>query len=589
MQSKIITHFESVFEINKKAINLQKNKLNWQKNLNFIDSMIQLHLKLLDTPDVNDTILNKIDLAISSNRYQIGEILSRDDCFLFIQYSLEIMEYYRNQGKKSFIISLKYLILIAALISKETEEKRYFSILSTGISDTYGVDNLELFILEFQSKYLIELFSTFLDLLESHQINHEQIQIQFYRRFKLLFPYSHPRVPQFQIIQALLSLSNNSSLVVESGTGTGKSLASLASLLARKQKHQKILIYTRTISQMEPLIREYIKIMKHIQNEDHHDISDLINLKSIPVLGKNRLCPFIPEFKLRLVDFQVDQISKFCNEFPFYQGKCKLNKQDKIKTTMLFKLMNKDWQQSHTYLDDYTQILLKSNKCPYYIQEQLISQAEIVIVPYMYMELHKLNKIVKQMKIKKYDLLILVDEAHNILKETVIACSLHFIDILIQYLTLEFPFKMVDFYDLHQYIKNPEKQLEESKIKELRSLTRILDKSDMVELMNKMAEYYKKEVEQIKMEFDSFREILQNSLGLIYCSPTHLYYIEMGSDRTKHLQEASIQVYQSATISPIQYSTRLYNLNNYKYIKTSSSQQTIILQTNIGGLTSKYT
>ncbi|MHA2027982.1 MAG: DEAD/DEAH box helicase family protein, partial [Candidatus Kariarchaeaceae archaeon] len=69
-----------------------------------------------------------------------------------------------------------------------------------------------------------------------------------YARAMNLFPYEQPNQHQYQIISRILQLKDKGSLLLEAPTGSGKTIASLASLLARRKEGEKIFIIVRTVS-----------------------------------------------------------------------------------------------------------------------------------------------------------------------------------------------------------------------------------------------------------------------------------------------------------------------------------------------------
>ena len=95
-----------------------------------------------------------------------------------------------------------------------------------------------------------------------------------------IFPYS-PRPFQMEIVAAIRgSMSAGEQLVMESGTGTGKTVCALVGALEYAKDRKKVIYLTRTISQSDQVIKEL------------RNISKKRKVTGLPVLGGLGHVPF---------------------------------------------------------------------------------------------------------------------------------------------------------------------------------------------------------------------------------------------------------------------------------------------------------
>ena len=99
-------------------------------------------------------------------------------------------------------------------------------------------------------------------------------------------PYP-PRGCQLDIISDIrIALDEGRHIIIESGTGTGKTITSLAASLEHAQSQGKKIIYlTRTISQSDQVMREL------------RAISSIKSVSGIALTGRNKSCPLFRDRK----------------------------------------------------------------------------------------------------------------------------------------------------------------------------------------------------------------------------------------------------------------------------------------------------
>ena len=219
-------------------------------------------------------------------------------------------------------------------------------------------------------------------------------------------PYS-PRGCQMDIISDIRNaLNEGRHIIIESGTGTGKTIVSLAAGLEHsKQTGKKIVYLTRTISQSDQVMREL------------KAISRLKDVSGLTVTGRNKSCPLFRGTK----DFEnisPKVLSMMCDEkrsrsIKNQSGGCRYF--DRIKTEIdnVRDFIHRQFPTSDE-LDKYCE---KIGVCPYEMKKQLMKTVDVVSVPYV----HILSSDIRGNLLTNLGLendptgiLLIVDEAHNL-------------------------------------------------------------------------------------------------------------------------------------------------------------------------------
>jgi DNA excision repair protein ERCC-2 len=329
-----------------------------------------------------------------------------------------------------------------------------------------------------------------------------------YLQIKNTFPYQ-ATPDQFQIIYHILKLQPQEKLMTHAPTGSGKSIASLTALFIKKKPYQKIIIFVRTIAQMEPWLREW------------SSISRTSKTTILPILGKNRMCTG----------------SKNCSDCEF-----KTQIPDRLQ---LLQEMNQSLKIDPTtqQLKDFLSV---KNYCPFYTHKSMIRHASIVLVPYVYLGKHFLHTLLLRMKTKIKNVLILVDEAHNLILETKITIT-HEEIVKIRQLIGSFPLlaKLEERMNCNRMLNcdtiAPVEQWE-SLAMSIQSFTP--SDLDLMEIQPTDL----KELHNLKTFLRERNEgTIISSVGkldLLIPSP-HL--------KLENLQESASQIYQSGTLTPIQH------------------------------------
>lgn len=219
-----------------------------------------------------------------------------------------------------------------------------------------------------------------------------------------LFPYE-PRGSQKEFVEFVdKCVRNGIPCVIESGTGTGKTICSLSGALPYAlEKGKKIVYLTRTSSQQKQAIIESRKI------------SGIKNIFALGIQGRGAsTCPKIlsdPE----LMTGSPDELSRFCSEFKRRTGTdsgCKFY--DNILRTDI-KGHSEYCRSNMPTSDEFIERMMKEELCPYEMMKRMIHEADVVIAPYHFMFIPGTRqRFLGWMNVPLRDVVIIVDEAHNL-------------------------------------------------------------------------------------------------------------------------------------------------------------------------------
>lgn len=218
------------------------------------------------------------------------------------------------------------------------------------------------------------------------------------------FPYE-PREIQARIVNDITSaLKKGKHIVIESGTGTGKTIVSLSSALSNSYgKGKKVLYLTRTITQSDQVMKEL------------RAISSIRPVYGITVTGRGRSCPYLRT----LADYEnihPSVLSNLCEE-----GKKKANNgQGGCKFYSMMKLRIDDIEgycraciPTSSDFDGYCE---KSEVCPYEARKILMKDADVVVAPYVQVLSEEIrDNFLGNMESDGSNLILIVDEAHNLI------------------------------------------------------------------------------------------------------------------------------------------------------------------------------
>ena len=217
------------------------------------------------------------------------------------------------------------------------------------------------------------------------------------------FPYK-PRDMQAEIVNDLTgALDQGKHIVIESGTGTGKTIVSLSSALAHAiPKHKRVLYITRTITQSD-------QVMKELKS-----ISKIRPVTGITVTGRGRSCPFLrtlPGYE----NIPPSVLSSICEaekrKANDGKGGCKFFSSMKYRIDDIRSYCKNNIPVSSNF-DEYCENL---NACPYEARKMLMSDVDVIVTPYVHVLSDDIrNNLLGNMESDGSNLVMIVDEAHNI-------------------------------------------------------------------------------------------------------------------------------------------------------------------------------
>lgn len=219
-------------------------------------------------------------------------------------------------------------------------------------------------------------------------------------------PY-RPRGCQMDIIHDMVTaLDAGRHFVMESGTGTGKTIISLAAGLDHASRTGKTIVYlTRTISQSD-------QVMKELRS-----ISKIKGVTGVAITGRAKSCPLfrgikdfnsIPSHVLSMMCEDTKEKSRHGKA-----GGCRYFDRIQMCLPQIQNYVDTEFPTS----DELDAFCVKLQVCPYETKKLLMKEAKVIAAPYI----HILDSDIRDSLMTNLDcagspegLLIIVDEAHNL-------------------------------------------------------------------------------------------------------------------------------------------------------------------------------
>jgi len=235
----------------------------------------------------------------------------------------------------------------------------------------------------------------------------------FWQKMNEIFPYPAYRKEQFSIISAIQNESNKT-LLIDAETGSGKTAAVLSAVLSRKQPGERIVIFTKMLSQMDAWFRELGLI-----NDFNKKIGNP-SYTMVPLVGKSHICPLVT----RETKSQFSQLG--CALFECTYNKAfHIIKSEESVEQFSAKIAIEIGKHIKTGVGLSEVLWTLENKienfgCPYLALKCALNQADIVITTYPFLLEPTLQEMLfETMALDLRNATLIVDEAHNLAKGAV--------------------------------------------------------------------------------------------------------------------------------------------------------------------------
>jgi len=218
------------------------------------------------------------------------------------------------------------------------------------------------------------------------------------------FPYE-PRESQMDIVKDItVTLAGSDHIVMESGTGTGKTICALAGALHHaKMKGKKIIYLTRTISQSNQVMHEL------------RAISEIKDVSGMTLAGRKRSCPLLRTIS-GYEDIPPSVLSSLCEEKKAKSAGggdgCKYY--DRVKRfAPKIEAYCRETLPTSDELDAFCE---SHDVCPYEARKVLIQGMDVIVAPYIHILSEDIrSNLLNHMRCDDDNILLIVDEAHNLI------------------------------------------------------------------------------------------------------------------------------------------------------------------------------
>ncbi len=220
-----------------------------------------------------------------------------------------------------------------------------------------------------------------------------------------LFPYpSRPNQAEF-VRTVERTMLEHGHLVLESGTGSGKTVCALSGALqAALAKGKKVLYLTRTNSQEKQVILELRRI------------NEKVPVFGVALQGRQGTCPLVRRDK-EMIAGTPEELSRICRDkrrrvLEDRPGGCRFFKGlQEVDRDQLLDHCRRTLPTAEELIDHCDSL----NICPHEVMKELVGEARVVAAPYAYFFMPFIrNSLLDWMDCPMEDILLIVDEAHNL-------------------------------------------------------------------------------------------------------------------------------------------------------------------------------
>jgi DNA excision repair protein ERCC-2 len=219
------------------------------------------------------------------------------------------------------------------------------------------------------------------------------------------FPYE-PRESQLDIVKDITrTLAAGEHIVMESGTGTGKTICALAGGLHHAMMRNKKMIYlTRTISQSDQVMREL------------KAVSEIKPVSGMALSGRKRSCPLLRTLS-GYESIPPHVLASLCEErkaksIAGTPGGCRFY--DRVRSSVT--RIDTFCKEKFPTADELDAFCESTDVCPYEVRKALIQSTDVIVAPYVHILSEDIrSNLLAHMRCDDEDILLVVDEAHNLI------------------------------------------------------------------------------------------------------------------------------------------------------------------------------
>ncbi len=225
-----------------------------------------------------------------------------------------------------------------------------------------------------------------------------------------LFPYE-PRKNQLEILNLIKdTVDTKSHLVLESKTGSGKTVCALVPALEYAIGNEKRVLYlTRTNSQQRQVLYELRQINKKEK------------IFGLGVQGRHQMCPQL-KHDSQLTGGSPDELSKICSKKKMEVLKSISEGGKQISCKYYAKICIgdisdiKNWaSDTLPTVEEFVEKCDEFGFCPYEVNKSSIKEAALVCAPYIYFFNPFIRtRFLEWMDCAIQDMILIIDEAHNL-------------------------------------------------------------------------------------------------------------------------------------------------------------------------------
>ncbi|MGI5964780.1 MAG: ATP-dependent DNA helicase [Candidatus Methanomethylophilaceae archaeon] len=219
-----------------------------------------------------------------------------------------------------------------------------------------------------------------------------------------IFPYPF-RTGQREMVRFLYETAVvGGAAVIESGTGTGKTISSLASsVVAAEAVGCKVIYLTRTKSQQKQIVTECSRI------------SEKKPLVCAPIQGRSvSMCPMMsgnPE----LASGSPEELSKLCSEYKKKEdGICACRYFSNAENADILDLVSYV-KEKHPTQEEFSEYCAEKEMCAYETMKRILPEADVIAAPYPFFFMPQiLYRFTEWTGVSLESIIVVIDEAHNL-------------------------------------------------------------------------------------------------------------------------------------------------------------------------------